>query len=828
MCSCLKPTNYGQRQCIGRVRRLIIPLVLLIPTLNRRMRCGLVKLVLLDRIHSSSPRTVGGSDRLSCCRKVKAVFMLDLQEITRVTVIECLRGLVRFRKHEMSRGRPRRHVSLHRSPLLPIEEAGEGGEESDDDVEAAEVWPLVGRGVPHVRVQRRNGEVASGRAGSEAGSGGGVDLQSDVEPPSSPLSIPGPSSDVGSVEMPSSPVTVEQTLGGQESEGGEQGGQDSGGNDNEELPPAARRALHELADHNTPVHDDDEVRIGRTRARTRAANQQSASILLATLGPFAATEVVEALIAEQKASENEELPKELIQDVEPEPASFQEASRSEHASIWNKAMSAEFEGLLGAGTFELAAKTPTDCNVIDARWVYKWKADETGKIVKAKARLVAKGFKQKHGVDYLETFSPTANAASIRLIVALACKYDLELLHFDIELQSELDHEVFMKLPPGCGSMSGKVVRLGKSLYGLRQASRTFNKRLVQDLKTIGFEQCLTDPCVLRFMMGDEVIGMIVIHVDDILYAGLKRLAEYLLQELGNLLPTKNLGEVNFFLGCAFRRDREAGTIEISQESYIRSVLERFNICRTSSIPASPANNYRSVKDDVEAGDVPFREVVGSLMWIANQTRPDISNAVRAVARHSHEPKKSHWKAAQKILNYLLETAHLGLKFKRDASVDVGTLVYVDADFASKANDRRSVSGAVLLVAGMIVAWFSRTQKCITLSTSEAEYVGMGDGVKEALFVNGLLVFLRPSDKIGKIQVLEDNEGAIALAENPLSSGNSKHIDIRHHFLRSLTEDGVLAIKHVPSELQHADILTKALPRDLFQAHRDFVLGGEI
>ena len=350
----------------------------------------------------------------------------------------------------------------------------------------------------------------------------------------------------------------------------------------------------------------------------------------------------------------------------------------------------------------------------------------------------------------------------------------------------------------------------------------------MQDLKTIGFEQCLTDPCVLRFMMGDEVIGMIVIHVDDILYAGLKRLAEYLLQELGNLLPAKNLGEVNFFLGYAFRRDREAGTIEISQESYIRSVLERFNICRTSSIPASPANNYRSVKEDVEAGDVPFREVVGSLMWIANQTRPDISNAVRAVARHPHEPKKSHWKAAQKILNYLLETSHLGLKFKRDASVDVGTLVYVDADFASKANDRRSVSGAVLLVAGMIVAWFSRTQKCITLSTSEAEYVGMGDGVKEALFVNGSLVFLRPSDKIGKIQVLEDNEGAIALAENPLSSGNNKQTDIRHHFLRSLTADGVLAIKHVPSELQHADILTKALLRDLFQAHRYFVLGGEI
>ena len=160
--------------------------------------------------------------------------------------------------------------------------------------------------------------------------------------------------------------------------------------------------------------------------------------------------------------------------------------------------------------------------------------------------------------------------------------------------------------------------------------------------------------------------------------------------------------------------------------------------------------------------------------------------------------------------------------------VDVGTLVYVDADFASKATDRRSVSGALVLVADCLVAWIwiSRTQKCVTLSTTEAEYVAMGDGVKEALFVNGMLEFLRPSEKLGKIQVREDNEGAIALAENPLSSCNSKHIDVRHHFLRNLTEEGVLEISHVSSEGQHADILTKALPRDLFEVHRNFALGS--
>ncbi|CAB1097712.1 unnamed protein product [Ectocarpus sp. CCAP 1310/34] len=274
--------------------------------------------------------------------------------------------------------------------------------------------------------------------------------------------------------------------------------------------------------------------------------------------------------------------------------------------------------------------------------------------------------------------------------------------------------------------MSGKVVRLDKSLYGRRQASRTFHKCLVSDLKTIGFEQSLSDPCVLRFIMGDEVMGMVAIDVNDILYAGNERLAKMVVEALVDSLPTKNLGEV------------------------------------------------KSVMEDEEAGVVPFREVVGSLMWIANQTRPDISNAVWAVARHSREPKKSHWKAAQKILNYLLETAHQTLKYKQDDTVEVGTLVYVDADFASKATDRRSVSGPLVLVADCPVAWISRTQKCVSLSTSEVEYIAMGDGVKEALFVNGMLEFLRSSEKLGKIQVLEDNE--VALAENPLSSCNSKHI----------------------------------------------------
>ena len=181
----------------------------------------------------------------------------------------------------------------------------------------------------------------------------------------------------------------------------------------------------------------------------------------------------------------------------------------------------------------------------------------------------------------------------------MACKYNLELLHWGIEqalVQSELDHEVFMKLHPGCGSMSGKVSRLNKSLYGLKQASRTFYKRLVSDLKRIDFEQSMSDPCVLRFVMGAEVVGMVAIHVNDILFAGTKSLAKVVVEALDDSLVAKNLGEVKFFLGCEFIRDREASTIVISQESYIGSILEIINICRTSSIPASLANDNRFLK----------------------------------------------------------------------------------------------------------------------------------------------------------------------------------------------------------------------------------------
>ena len=454
-------------------------------------------------------------------------------------------------------------------------------------------------------------------------------------------------------------------------------------------------------------------------------------------------------------------------------------------------------------------------------------------IDKAKARLVAKGYNQVEGVDYFDMFAPTASTTSTRVVAAMACKLDWDMRHLDVGqalIKSELDTEIFLRLPPGCGWLSGKVVRLNKSLYGLKQSGRSWYKLLSSTLVECGFEQCLVDSCVFRLMVNDEVAAMLVVHVDDIKIAVTKEITESVVADLSKRFPTKHLGEVTWYMGSEYERDREKGTLELSQTQFIRNVVERFGITKTSPIPASPSLDLRHVSDEDSAVDARYREMVGSLMWIANQTRPDIANAVRAVARFCHDPKEVHVKAARKIIKYLSATAHLGLTFRKDSKLEEVQLdydfeTYVDADYSHKADYRRPVSGVAVCCGGTLVSWFSRTQKCVTLSTTEAEYVAMDDGVKETLYVREVLVFLMPSLGSPSIGVFEDNKGAIDLAKNPLSSSHSKHIDVRYHFLRELVGTGDLPVKYLWTDDQHAENLTEAIGKKNFEKHRDFLLG---
>ena len=221
-------------------------------------------------------------------------------------------------------------------------------------------------------------------------------------------------------------------------------------------------------------------------------------------------------------------------------------------------------------------------------------------------------------------------------------------------------------------------------------------------------------------------------------------------------------------------------------------------------------------------GTWPYKKAVGGLMGLVVMSRPDITNAVRAVSRHSNSSAERHWKAVLQIVRCLLGTKDLSLTFEWGSGLDIS--VFADANYAEKADDRRSMSGVAVTVGKSPVIWFSSTQKIVTLSTTEAGYVALGDGVKEALFVKGVILFIIPSISENCIKVFVDNDGAVSFANNPLSSARTNHIDVRFHFIRELTRSKTISVEYVPTKEQRTDILTKVLTGAIFKEHRDFLM----
>lgn len=417
--------------------------------------------------------------------------------------------------------------------------------------------------------------------------------------------------------------------------------------------------------------------------------------------------------------------------------------------------------------------------------------------------------------------------SSVRLLAAYACEQDLGLYHLDIDqafIRADLSETVFMRLPPGCGVLSGKVVKLNKSLYGLRQASRQWFRMLKSILLALGFEQCKADAGVFRLIDGGKIGVVLVFHVDDIFVIGEKERCDQFAEDLNKSVPTKNLGELRWYSGCFYERDREAGRIQILQQTYVEELAEQYGVKTGGSFPLSTACKLWDFDPDEPDVKHPFRELVGALLWVARLSRPDILNAVRAVAGYCSAPKMLHWKAVLGILGYTVRTRSYGVSFQRGTVEGFSLVAFCDADYASRATDRRSTSGGVIMCAGGPILCFSKTQRCVTLSTTEAEYVAMGDVVKELLFIRQVWGFMLPGVGTPCVPVFQDNEGAIQLAKHPISNSNSKHIDVRHHFLRECVEGKEIEVIHVGSKFQHADFLTKALPESDFVFHRDIVM----
>ena len=267
---------------------------------------------------------------------------------------------------------------------------------------------------------------------------------------------------------------------------------------------------------------------------------------------------------------------------EDEPASFREAMRSPNAEEWKVSMGKEYDNLMGYHTWELVEKPP-NTNIVGSRWTYRIKRDNLGLTNDLKSRLVAQGFSQIPGLDFNETYSPTIRFTSIRLILTLACRYNLELRHIDVKgayLNGILEDDVYMKQPEGFVEKGKEhlVCKLKKGIYGLKQSGRVWHETLRREMEKLGFKPGDADTTIF-FRFGDNKVEIAGWYVDDgLLATSSVESMERMITDIKGSFDIQNLGEPDRLLGIKIARDCELGTIHISQPSFINTIARRFDI----------------------------------------------------------------------------------------------------------------------------------------------------------------------------------------------------------------------------------------------------------
>ena len=549
-----------------------------------------------------------------------------------------------------------------------------------------------------------------------------------------------------------------------------------------------------------------------------------------------------------------------IFDLSKIPLSYSEALARSDASIWQAAIDRERQSLQDMGAFE-EVHLPPGARTVGLKWVFDRKTDLDGNNIpgKEKARLVAQGFNQRPG-QFDETYAPVAKIASVRILLAWAAVRDLEIFQFDCKtafLHAKIRHPLYARPFPGYpASDPSKVLRILVALYGLRQSAYEFYMLISSLLLGLGMIRCEVDhgifmgewtippdPTIIMPSDGSPLLLYLPLHVDDgLAITNSPTLYVWFLSVLSKRLKIVDLGPCSKFLNIVILRDRPNSRIWLSSHLYVAELLDEWNLasCRTASTPfpshfsdllSAPTTSLPSISD---ADLVPqYQRLVGCLLYLAISTRPDLSFYAMWLGQFNAAPTRHHFLIAKHVLRYLAGTRTLALCLGAPSSRVPATLSgYIqnvgctDADWASDTVDRKSISGYAFFFQGSMVSWSAVKQKAIALSSTEAEYYAMAHAFKEALWLCSFLSLLKlPIPR--PFPILSDNQATCSLSNSIAISARSKHIDIRHHFIRDHVQAGTFSTTWIPTADMPADIFTKALPFPSFSRHRD-ILGLSI
>ena len=490
----------------------------------------------------------------------------------------------------------------------------------------------------------------------------------------------------------------------------------------------------------------------------------------------------------------------------PDLPSYYEAMTGDDREGYIAAMGNEVKELEDKGTWVLTLRSEMERRggkALPSTWAFRRKRYPDGSVRKLKARLCVRGDKQTYRLDYFETYAPVVQWIRIWLVLLMVLVFSWETVQTDYTnafAQAFLTEDVYMELPkdfaPDTEDGEEYVLHLKKSLYGLKQAPLSWYDHLKSHLEQRGFKQSPFDPCL--FYDPNKRI-LCLVYIDDVIWAGPdKARIMKVLESLKDDLEMTVEGDVSAYLGIDFER-LSNGQIKLKQYGLIDKVLNATGLqdCNPDKTPASQKPLGKDQDGEDYAEQWSYASVVGMLLYLASNSRPEIAYAVHQCARFTHNPKASHAKAVKRICRYLKGTRDQGMILtpsKDCLSVDC----YVDADFAGQWNSEdpqdplcvKSRTGYVLMVADCPVHWVSKLQTEIAVSTMEAEYIALSLAMRDLIPLRGLVDEIKTMFDIDELpcraysKVFEDNNGTILLATSPRMTPRSKHIAVKYHFFK--------------------------------------------
>ena len=606
----------------------------------------------------------------------------------------------------------------------------------------------------------------------------------------------------------------------------------------------------------SPINSNPKRRSNRKRKRSQKvqdAIQQIHAMAAAFVSsskhlPFA--EKIEQLLnlsSLQSGEINDIDPLAFAASANPNILTHREAMKAEDVEQFLTSMSEELERMDDNEIYEeiLRSAVPKGHRILRAVWSHRRKTTPEGAVYRHRSRLCVDGSRQQYGIDYHDTYSPVVSWTTVRLLLILSNLLNLyshKVDYVQAFSQATLDDEdVFMELPPGYKSKSNSkdvVLKLKKNLYGLKQAAYNWHELLKSGLLKLGFKQSQIEPCLF---MKENIVC--VLYVDDTLFfSSDDALIDKHISALQSLqFELTDEGDVDTFLGVKITNNAD-GSITMTQPSMIEQVLSVLGLSNDSKCHKTPATSppLHAHSDGAERTEKwNYRSVIGMLIYLAKNTRPDIEYAVHQCARFQLNPKKAHENAVKRIGRYLLGTRDKGITFTPKLDEINSLECFVDADFAgnySKETSQdpdsvKSRTGCLIRFAGCPITWFSRMQTEIALSTTEAEYIALSTAARTLLPMRELMIEISKLFNLKEITpdvkctLFEDNIGAETLAKSPKMNPRTKHIAIKYHHFREAVDQGYLKITRVATDKQLADILTKPVPLTTLEPLRREIMG---